>query len=158
MAKKREDGYLSGREARRIQKENRRIINEFEKKRKRKNVPESEYLTTMHDPGNAVEFDDLHTFFFTDSGTVHSVDGVTFSVPIGKTVGVVGEDPHIGLLHVELDGAQGVLRIVRHGRRGQRQDQDRDKYRQEPFHSSLQPPDSTVQNSIPWVAAAFKTA
>ena len=86
MAKKREDGYLSGREARRIQKENRRIINEFEKKRKRKNVPESEYLTTMHDPGNAVEFDDLHTFFFTDSGTVHSVDGVTFSVPIGKTV------------------------------------------------------------------------
>ena len=74
-----------------IQKENRRIINEFEKKRKRKNVPESEYLTTMKDPGNAVEFDDLHTFFFTDSGTVHSVDGVTFSVPIGKTVGVVGE-------------------------------------------------------------------
>ena len=91
MAKKREDGYLSGREARRIQKENRRIINEFEKKRKRKNVPESEYLTTMHDPENAVEFDDLHTFFFTDSGTVHSVDGVTFNVPIGKTVGVVGE-------------------------------------------------------------------
>ena len=91
MAKKQEAGYLSGREARRIQKENRRIINEFEKKRKRKNVPESEYLTTMKDPGNAVEFDDLHTFFFTDSGTVHSVDGVTFSVPIGKTVGVVGE-------------------------------------------------------------------
>ena len=91
MAKKQEAGYLSGREARRIQKENRRIINEFEKKRKRKNVPESEYLTTMKDPGNAVEFDDLHTFFFTDSGTVHSVDGVTCSVPIGKTVGVVGE-------------------------------------------------------------------
>ena len=91
MAKKHEDGYLSGREARRIQKENRRIINEFEKKRKRRNVPESEYLTTMKDPGNAVEFDDLHTFFFTDSGTVHSVDGVTFNVPVGKTVGVVGE-------------------------------------------------------------------
>ncbi|MGN0293984.1 MAG: ABC transporter ATP-binding protein, partial [Lachnospiraceae bacterium] len=61
------------------------------KKRKRKNVPESEYLTTMHNPANAVEFDNLHTYFFTDAGTVKSVDGVTFDVPIGKTVGVVGE-------------------------------------------------------------------
>ncbi len=38
-----------------------------------------------------MEFDDLHTYFFTDAGTVKSVDGVTFDVPIGKTVGVVGE-------------------------------------------------------------------
>jgi peptide/nickel transport system ATP-binding protein len=38
-----------------------------------------------------VEFDDLHTYFFTDIGTVKAVDGVTFSVPQGKTVGVVGE-------------------------------------------------------------------
>ena len=45
----------------------------------------------MHDPNNAVEFDNLHTYFFTDTGVVKSVDGVTFSVPIGKTVGVVGE-------------------------------------------------------------------
>ncbi|MCR4804730.1 MAG: ABC transporter ATP-binding protein [Clostridia bacterium] len=90
MAKK-EDGYLSAKESRRISKENRRITNEYEKKRKRKNVPESEYLTTMHDPNNAVEFDNLHTYFFTDVGTVKSVDGVTFDVPIGKTVGVVGE-------------------------------------------------------------------
>ncbi len=90
MAKK-QDGYLSARESRRISKENRRITNEYEKKRKRKNVPESEYLTTMHDPNNAVEFDNLHTYFFTDVGVVKSVDGVTFDVPIGKTVGVVGE-------------------------------------------------------------------
>jgi peptide/nickel transport system ATP-binding protein len=90
MAKK-EDGYLSAKESRRISKENRRITNEYEKRRKRKNVPESEYLTTMHDPNNAVEFDNLHTYFFTDVGTVKSVDGVTFDVPIGKTVGVVGE-------------------------------------------------------------------
>ena len=91
MAKKNHEGYLSGKEARRISKENRRITNQMEKQRKRKNVPESEYLTTMHDPNNAVEFDNLHTYFFTDAGTVRSVDGVTFDVPIGKTVGVVGE-------------------------------------------------------------------
>ena len=84
-------GYLSAKEARQISKRNRKITNEFEKKRKRKNVPESEYLTQMHDQNNAVEFDDLHTYFFTDAGTVKSVDGVSFNVPIGKTVGVVGE-------------------------------------------------------------------
>lgn len=91
MAKKQAEGYLSAKESRRISRENRKITNAYEKKRKRKNVPESEYLTTMHDPNNAVEFDNLHTYFFTDAGTVKSVDGVSFDVPIGKTVGVVGE-------------------------------------------------------------------
>jgi len=91
MAKKKPEGYLSAKESRRISRENRKITNEFEKKRKRKNVPEEEYVTTMRDENNVVEIDNLHTYFFTDAGTVKSVNGVSFDVPVGKTVGVVGE-------------------------------------------------------------------
>ena len=74
MARKKE-GYLSAKESRRISKENRKVTNAYEKARKRKNVPESEYLTQMRDPSNSVEFDNLHTYFFTDAGTVKAVDG-----------------------------------------------------------------------------------
>ena len=85
------DSYLSSRRAREIAKENRRAIRELEKKRRRKGVPEEEYLTQMRDRANAVEFDSLQTCFYTDAGIVRSVDGVTFDVPAGKIVGVVGE-------------------------------------------------------------------
>ncbi len=91
MAKKNNDGYLSAKESRRIAKENRKITDAFEKKYKRKNVPESEYLTQMKNPDNVLEIENLHTYFFTDVGTAKAVDGVTFEVPQGKTVGVVGE-------------------------------------------------------------------
>ena len=91
MAKKTNDGYLSASEARRISRENRKVTNAYEKARKRKNVPESEYITQMRDWNNSVEFDDLHTYIFTDNGKVKAVDGVSNDVPIGKTVGVVGE-------------------------------------------------------------------
>lgn len=83
--------YISAADSARIARENRKITSAMERKRNRKNVPESEYLTKMRDPKNVVEFDDVHTYFYTDIGIVHAVDGVSFDVPASSTVGVVGE-------------------------------------------------------------------
>ena len=74
-----------------MNKECRKVVADLEKQRKRKNVAESEYLTQMKDPDNAVEFEDLRAYFYTDAGVVRSADGVTFDLPKGKVVGVVGE-------------------------------------------------------------------
>ena len=70
---KKNANYISAKETKRISKENRKITNEIEKKRNRKNIPESEYITTMKNPENVVEFDNVHTYFFTDIGTVKAV-------------------------------------------------------------------------------------
>lgn len=73
-----------------INKENKKIFKEYVKNKKR-NIDKSEYITSMKNSDNVVEFDNLHTYFYTDVGTVKAISGVTFNIPKGKTVGVVGE-------------------------------------------------------------------
>lgn len=82
--------YLTLKEERRIAKENLRITKRFEKQKRRK-LPESDYTTKMCDENNIVEFEDLHTYFYTDVGTVRAVNGVSYDIPSRSVVGVVGE-------------------------------------------------------------------
>ncbi|NLJ71116.1 MAG: ABC transporter ATP-binding protein [Clostridiaceae bacterium] len=83
--------YLTIKEEREIAKSNRKIMKQFERAKNRKNVDESEFTTQMHDPRNVIEIDNLHTYFYTDVGTTKAVNGVSFKIPEGKIVGVVGE-------------------------------------------------------------------
>lgn len=77
-------------ESRQIIKHNIKQMKYYEKLKKA-NVNPEVYTTTMHDPNNVVEIENLHTVFFTDNGTVNSVNGVSFNIPKNKVVGVVGE-------------------------------------------------------------------
>lgn len=90
MEKKDNKHYLSNRETREIAKENLRQMRKYEKQKKAK-VPESEYITSMKKDDTIIEIENLHTYFFTDSGTVKAVNGVSFDIPEGSVVGVVGE-------------------------------------------------------------------
>ena len=92
MAKKRkETSYISTKESNKISKFNRALTKRLEKARADANKDPKLYTTKMRDPNNVVEFDNVCTYFFTDIGTVHAVDGISFDVPQGATVGIVGE-------------------------------------------------------------------
>ena len=84
------NSYLSGKEIRRIAKQNGKIMKRLEAYKYRK-ADESEFVTSLKDEKNILEIEDLHTYFFTDQGVVKAVNGVSFNVPKNATVGVVGE-------------------------------------------------------------------
>lgn len=54
-------------------------------------MAQSGFLTKMKDENNVVELENLQTCFQTDDGVVRSVDGVSFCVPAGKILCLVGE-------------------------------------------------------------------
>lgn len=89
MAKK-NSNYLSNKESKQIARYNVEQMRYYEKEKKRKKDP-SEYTTVMKNPNNIIEIDDLVTCFFTDNGTVKSVNHVSFDLPKDKIIGVVGE-------------------------------------------------------------------
>lgn len=88
MAKK--EGYLTLKESRKIIKHNVKQMRYYERLKKKK-VDVSYYSGKMKDPNNVIEIENLETNFFTDNGTVKSVNGVSFSIPKSKIIGVVGE-------------------------------------------------------------------
>ena len=87
---KKNNNYIDIRESRKIIKYNLAQMRYYEKLKRRK-VSLEEYTTTMKDPNNIIEIENLKTCFFTDNGTVESVNGVSFVIPKNKIVGVVGE-------------------------------------------------------------------
>ena len=82
--------YLSRKESRDIVKANKKAMKELQQKQLR-HVTEDKYTTQMKDEGNLVEFENLHTYFFTDAGISRAVNGVSFNIPEGSVVGIVGE-------------------------------------------------------------------
>ena len=63
----------------------------FFEKQKKARVLEEHYLSEMQRDNTLIEIDNLHTYFFTDNGTVKAVNGVSFDIPENTVVGVVGE-------------------------------------------------------------------
>ena len=89
MKKENNGHYISASESNNIAKQNARTIKKLQKRNAA--YTRKDYVTQMRDSGNIVEFDDLHTFFYTDNGVVKAVNGVSFDIPEGSIVGVVGE-------------------------------------------------------------------
>ena len=87
---KKPSNYISIKESRKIIKYNIKQMKYYEAlKKQHRNV--KEYTSVMKDENNLIEIENLKTCFFTDNGTVMSVNGVSFNIPKNKIVGVVGE-------------------------------------------------------------------
>ena len=87
---KKNSNYLTIKESRKIISYNIKQMKYYESLKKKK-MDVSEYTSIMNDENNIIEIDNLQTHFFTDNGTVKSVNGVSFNIPKNKVVGVVGE-------------------------------------------------------------------
>ena len=76
-----------------IKRVNKEASKAYKQKQKeyQKERDNSFYEAQMKSPDSLLEIDNLKTYFYTDSGVVKSVDGVTITIPEGKTIGVVGE-------------------------------------------------------------------
>ncbi len=83
--------YISGSESKKIARFNAKTARRLEKERNAAEHDPEKYTTKMKNPDNIVEFDNVCTYFFSDAGVVHAVDGITFDVPKCSTVGIVGE-------------------------------------------------------------------
>lgn len=81
--------YISNKEIKNIVKNNNKEIKELE--RKNKAYTKDDYIVSLKDENNIVEFENLKTYFYTDNGIVKAVNGVTFEVPKNSIVGIVGE-------------------------------------------------------------------
>ena len=64
---------------------------EYKKRRKWIKKNPSACLTQTERPDHIVEVRGLQTWFYTRKGIVKSVDDISFDIPAGKTVGLVGE-------------------------------------------------------------------
>ena len=90
MKKQKNPNVLTMKESRAIIKSNLKQMKEWEKKKRVKKEPE-DFTTVMKNPNNVLEVDQLETCFFTDNGTVRSVNNISFEVPKDSIVGLVGE-------------------------------------------------------------------
>lgn len=69
---------------------------------KKKNLPVEEYTSYMKDENNIIEIDGLKTCFFTDNGTVMSVNGVSFNIPKIKLLVLLVNQDVVKALHLYL--------------------------------------------------------
>lgn len=90
MKKEKNTNYISFKESRNIIKYNIKQMKYYEKLKK-KPLSLFEYVCPIKDENNIIEVKNLKTCFFTDNGTVMSVNGVSFNIPKNKIVGIVGE-------------------------------------------------------------------
>ena len=68
MKKTQDKHYISRSESSDIAKQNRITIKELTKRNA--SYTRDDYVTQMKDPKNIVEFENLHTYFYTDNGVV----------------------------------------------------------------------------------------